>query len=172
MSHSLCKQAANDLRMITEYMETHETITDSMAISYLLNRAVCMDKKREEDWMKFHKDVYGAEYPTSTTAHHTGAITHEEATEWVKCMKGTNMVFTPWTVAETSAVAKTLGIQFTSFTDWCFNLVMNMMRSDYGSVLGDSPDLYGKMAKAFIMDSDTIPVYEKLEVYYKHIVKH
>ena len=80
-----------------------------------------------------------------------------------------------WTCEQTSAVAESIGVNFEHITDYCFNVTMNMMYSDYFDVAEkygvNSPDFYGYMAKAFLFDRDGGKPKEKLSEYYFNIVK-
>lgn len=59
-----------------------------------------------------------------------------------------------WTVAETTNVAKSSGILFKTFNEYDWNYTMNMIYSDYCTVLGDSVVSYVKMADKFLNDKD------------------
>lgn len=59
-----------------------------------------------------------------------------------------------WTVDQTNGVARNLGITFSSFNEYDFNYVMNMLYSDlYGSISADA-NAYGKMAHKWLLDKD------------------
>lgn len=59
-----------------------------------------------------------------------------------------------WTVAETTQVANSSGIKFDKFNEYDWNYVMNMIYSDYVSILGSNVSSYAKMAEKFLMDKD------------------
>ena len=52
-----------------------------------------------------------------------------------------------WTVMETTQVANSSGIKFDKFNEYDWNYVMNMIYSDYVSMLGSNVSSYAKMAK-------------------------
>lgn len=59
-----------------------------------------------------------------------------------------------WSVAETTQVARSNGIPFTKFNEYDWNYVMNMIYSDYCTVLGDNLISYVKMSHKFLDDKD------------------
>lgn len=59
-----------------------------------------------------------------------------------------------WTVTDTNAVAKSMGITFDNFNEYDWNYVMNMIYSDYYGAVSNDTNAYGKLAKKFIMDKD------------------
>ena len=80
-----------------------------------------------------------------------------------------------YTVAQTTAAANTIGVQFTEITDKEWNATMNMMYSDYSPVAqkfnAKAPDFYAELAKAFLFDKDGGGPKQKLSEYYMNIVK-
>lgn len=59
-----------------------------------------------------------------------------------------------WTVAETTTVAKQYNIKMDTFNEYDFNYVMNMLYSDYVSILSTNVASYAKMADKFLHDKD------------------
>ena len=59
-----------------------------------------------------------------------------------------------WSVAETTSVANSNGIQFLNFNEYDWNYVMNMIYSDYYDILKDSLMNYIQMANKFLNDKD------------------
>ena len=59
-----------------------------------------------------------------------------------------------WTVSETTQVARNNGIAFKNFNEYDWNYVMNMIYSDYCTVLGDNLMSYVKMSHKFLEDKD------------------
>ena len=63
-----------------------------------------------------------------------------------------------WTIAQTTAVAQSIGVKFDHISDYCWNVAMNMMYSDYCTVANKynvgTPEFYACMAKAFLFDKD------------------
>lgn len=59
-----------------------------------------------------------------------------------------------WTMMETTQVANSSGIKFDKFNEYDWNYVMNMIYSDYVSILGSNVSSYAKMAEKFLMDKD------------------
>lgn len=63
-------------------------------------------------------------------------------------------VFTTTIVMETTQVANSSGVKFDKFNEYDWNYVMNMIYSDYVSILGSNVSSYAKMAEKFLMDKD------------------
>ena len=63
-------------------------------------------------------------------------------------------VFTTTIVMETTQVANSSGIKFDKFNEYDWNYVMNMIYSDYVSILGSNVSSYAKMSEKFLMDKD------------------
>ena len=59
-----------------------------------------------------------------------------------------------WTKVDTDQVAASQGILFTEFSSWDWYYVLNMIYSDYYSVVGSDVNMYVALAKAWIMDVD------------------
>ena len=60
-----------------------------------------------------------------------------------------------WTVEQTNSAAKSNGIQFdSSFNEYDWNYVMNMIYSDYYGAVPNDTSVYVKMAKKFLQDKD------------------
>lgn len=78
-----------------------------------------------------------------------------------------------WNVAQTTAAAKENGIPFEQITKEEWNVAMNMMYSDYCTVVkksGITPtNFYPELAKAFLFDKDGGNPKEKLAKYYRVI---
>lgn len=69
-------------------------------------------------------------------------------------------------------MAKRMGIKFDKFSEKSYWTVLNMMYSDYYSVIGDNPDMYARLAKAWLCDSDVAMMGdEKLFAYYCYVVE-
>lgn len=79
-----------------------------------------------------------------------------------------------WALAQTTAVAQSMGIAFEHITECCWNTAMNMMYSDYCAVAAKhgvgTPEFYGDMAKAFLFDKDAKSPNAKMAAYYCGIV--
>lgn len=80
-----------------------------------------------------------------------------------------------YSLAQTSAAARTAGVQFSEVSDKEWNIAMNMMYSDYKPVLDKfnikAPDFYAELAKCFLFDRDGGGPKQKLAKYYKSIVE-
>lgn len=104
-------------------------------------------------------------------------FTHADAKEWLAAMENADgSTGAHFPLDKTTAVAKQLGIAFgDKFTDWEFNVVMNMMYSDYCKTAQkfgvDKPEYYAMLAKDFLMDDDSVDAKEKIAAYFDGIVK-
>ena len=65
-----------------------------------------------------------------------------------------------WTMDQTNELAKSMCVEFTHISPWCWNVTCNMMYSDYYNVAGyfncNTPRFYGELAKAFLFDPDVM----------------
>lgn len=59
-----------------------------------------------------------------------------------------------WTLEDTNSVAKSHNIKFDKFNEYDWNYTMNMLYSDYYSILGSDTDKYCRMANKFLNDVD------------------
>ncbi len=102
-------------------------------------------------------------------------MTLEDAKHWAAKMENADGTMGGhWTIDQTNSVAKTYGIEFTHITEYCWNVTMNMMYSDYCQVAKrfgvDLPEFYASMAKAFLFDKDGPEPKGKIAAYYHCIV--
>lgn len=124
-------------------------------LSYMLDELVCYMKEYNHDLycdykMKLYEMAYGK------------VLTLEMAEEWVKEMQP----MARWTYEETDKILLDYNLKINQID---FYVVMNMMYSDYGKVLGEDIETYIKMTKAFLEDKDAKD--GKLYNYWKSIVK-
>lgn len=104
------------------------------------------------------------------------ALTHEDIVAWNrKMLNEDGSVGGHWTVEQTTAVAISIGVEFTHISAMCWNVTMNMMYSDYFDVAQKYgvavPEFFADMAKAFLFDKDAPSPREKLSAYYFNIAK-
>ena len=59
-----------------------------------------------------------------------------------------------WSLEDTNSLANSAGIRFEHFNEYDWNYTLNMLYSDYYSILGTSANNYANMAKKFLMDKD------------------
>lgn len=62
-----------------------------------------------------------------------------------------------WTLEQTTAAAKSNGVQFDTFNEYDWNYAMNMMYSDFYGAVPNETSTYVKMAKKFLQDRDARP---------------
>lgn len=98
-------------------------------------------------------------------------FSRECATEWnSKMLNADGTVGGHWTIDETNGVGLPGGVD-----DYVWNVVMNMMYSDYGEVAMrygvSSAEFFSDLAKAFLYDRDAKEPLTKVSEYYHHIVK-
>ena len=59
-----------------------------------------------------------------------------------------------WTLEQTTAVAKSSGIEFSRFNEYDWNYVMNMIYSDYYGAVANDTSSYVRLAIKFLEDKD------------------
>lgn len=123
--------------------------TDEQVRDFVSN-ALSMIKETNYDLyedleMYLYKELYGCHFNDWLLEKATKAMINEDGT-----------IGPHWTIEQTNNVARQLGIEFSTFNEYDFNYVMNMIYSDYyGSVQNDTI-VYGKMARKFLEDKDAI----------------
>lgn len=95
-------------------------------------------------------------------------FTKEDALYWVEHMENSDgTTGAQWTMAETSAMAKSMGVHLPACVWFA---AVNMMRSDYCMAARkhgvDKPEFYADMAEAFLWDKDAGEPEEKISAYY------
>lgn len=103
-------------------------------------------------------------------------MTQADAEAWVNHMANEDgTTGAHWSREQTSAVAESLGISWSTLSPWCWWAAMNMMYSDYSGVAThygvSTPEFYAELAQAFLMDKDGPGPKEKLSAYYWGIGK-
>lgn len=93
-----------------------------------------MPKVHRKLILELHKNVYGS--------HFSKALV-EEATS--------QMTGSTWTIDDTTKILKDYDLKENEYD---FNYVMNMMKSDYESVIKNDLDLYVKLSCQFLNDKD------------------
>jgi len=97
----------------------------------------------------------------------------EQAEEWVKSMRNADgSTGAHWSLEQIKPVMAQKNIQCDPYE---FYAVVNMLYSDYSKVfrkygIGEKPDFYAELAKAFIDDEDAAE--DKVALYYECIVEH
>ena len=106
-----------------------------------------LEQKDPQDYWDIIHDIY-------ILAH--GPYFDEESAKYaVSCMINSDgTVGEHWPVVETTAVAIQNGVSFDSFTEYDWYYVLNMIYSDYSSVLVNAPATSIALAKAWITDID------------------
>ena len=105
----------------------------------------------------------------------TGKFNRDDAEVWnAKMLNDDGTTGGHWTIAQTTAVAQSIGVKFNHISDYCWNVAMNMMYSDYCTVANKynvgTPEFYACMAKAFLFDKDAKSPNAKMTAYYFGIV--
>ena len=134
---------------------------------------------------------YGEEYPGRRGVRGTGRygnprfrrysqddgaeLSYREMKDWVNNMETTdsngNIIKRgeKYSISQAIELVQRIGIKFDKFSEEEFWVAINAMYSDYYSVLGDNPEMYAKLAKAFLCDGDAVR--DKLSAYYYAIVE-
>ena len=93
--------------------------------------------------MSLYKELYGCHFNSWLLECALDKMQNQDGTEGGH-----------WTLDQTTSVAKQYGITFTTFNEYDWNYVMNMMYSDYYGVVSNDVSSYAKLAKNFLMDKD------------------
>lgn len=107
---------------------------------------------------------------------HKDKLTDKEYQEWVDNMVGADgSRGGMWDKAQTTAVAKKIGIDFKDYDESAFWVAMNMIYSDTCEVMEkhgiDKPEVFAELAESWLSDDDTVKGAEKLALYYEFIVE-
>lgn len=103
-------------------------------------------------------------------------LSDAEARAWVAAMENEDgTTGEHWTVDETSAAARSIGVDLSEVGTAVWYAAMNMVYSDYYGVVReygmDRPDFYAKLARAFLMDKDAGGPKRKISAYYRCIAR-
>ena len=148
--------------MIKEYIQTivdNGKREDMEKLSNMLEDVLYEIKENNHDeYCEYKMELYEMAYGKT--------LTREEAEKWVNKMVPSGK----WPFETTSAVKKQYGI--TNIDDVSFYVVMNMLYSDMGNVLGtgddpESLEKYIKATKDWLNDEDVAS--DKLYNYWKYI---
>ena len=110
--------------------------------------AMSMIKETHEDLyddleLYLYKEIYGCHFCDWMLEKATSKMINEDGSMGAH-----------WTLEQTTSVAKSLGIVFSSFNEYDWNYVMNMIYSDYYGAVNNDATVYGKMARKFLEDRD------------------
>lgn len=99
-----------------------------------------------------------------------------ELSEWIDHMQNADGTHGGhWDIAQTSAVAESIGIKPDMIPPHAWNAAMNMMYSDYFPTAArfgiDKPEFYAELARDFLLDPDGGGGMKKLAEYYRGIVE-
>ena len=145
-------------KKLLEEMKKSKSVDNLMTLIDIVDMSLDTMKENNPDFYEhleslLYESVYGK------------VISEEMAEKWVSMMSPYHL---HWTMEQTSSVMKQY-MPNGKPIDWF--VVLNMMYNDYRDVLGtDEVDIYAKLAKGWLMDSDAKE--DKLYCYYKNIVKH
>lgn len=100
------------------------------------------------------------------------ALSEDEARAWVAEMENEDgSTGEHWTQEQTTAAARSIGVDAQALGTSAWYAAMNMIYSDYCAVAReygvDRPDYYAKMARAFLMDRDGGGAEKKIAAYYR-----
>lgn len=103
-------------------------------------------------------------------------LTREDAEAWVAALQNEDPAKPTggrWTIDQVKPYAQKHGFRTDGARLYEFWAAMNAMHSDYGETAKRynvaTPDFFADMAKAFLMDKDSVE--GKAETYYRYIVK-
>lgn len=120
-------------------------------------------------------DGYGI-YNMAQMKEHIKNMSDHDYDKWLEAMEGADGSVGPmWTEEETTSVAKKIGVDFKHFTPKEFQVAMDMQYSDVCEVAEEfgvnKPEFYAKLAKAWLMDEDTLKGGKKLSAYHEYVVE-
>lgn len=121
-----------------------------------------------------YEDDYGYDYDDEEEDYDfEEKLTEKDIKKWEKGLKNADgSSGKKFDTFEIKQIAKQHHIDFEKFSPELFSVIVNMMYADYCKVLGSDINLYVRMAKAFLMDSDFEGTpEEKAMLYYKCIVE-
>lgn len=103
---------------------------------------------------------------------HAETFTEADARAWVSEMENEDgSTGEHWTQEQTTAAARSIGVDAQALGASAWYAAMNMIYSDYCAVAReygvDRPDYYAKMARAFLMDRDGGGAEKKIAAYYR-----
>lgn len=147
------------------YKKLHEAMEKPVTLGSAEEVGVYAKTIRRLEQLDCHEDEPEAE-----------AFDRETAMQWAANMQNADDSIGPhWTMAQTSAVADSMGIPEHEIPRWAWGVTMNMMYSDYYPVAVEfglnRPEFYAALAKAFLLDKDGPGPERKLMEYYEHIAK-
>lgn len=92
--------------------------------------------------LDLHEEIYGEHFD------------EELAKYAVSCMHNEQMKGEKYPIDITNSLAQTVGVVFDTYNEWDWYYVVNMLCSDFYSVVGDAPSTYASLAKAWVNDID------------------
>ena len=107
---------------------------------------------------------------------HAETFTEADARAWVPRMENEDgSTGEHWTQEQTTAAARSIGVDLTTAGTAAWYAAMNMAYSDYYGVAReygmDRPDFYARLAQAFLMDKDAGGAEKKIAAYYRCIAQ-
>lgn len=113
--------------------------------------------KEYPEKMYFALEELSDEYPDEVDVAVNMSIQGKHLTEEMleKAIEGMDFVdnITPWTLAQTNEVARSIGLEFNKFNQYDFNFMMNWYLSDMAEIWGNDATKYGKYAR-FMLEKD------------------
>lgn len=184
-----CEQARKDVEKMLSYDDGINQLEDMEFLVLMAKHYFCHNLAMEHIWGEYnhitkgtpksdiphYENVHGS-YNGNTKKSYSNTLTDEQMKAWVDSMKNEDgTIGEHWSLETTTNAGKKLGMNFNEVSPMCFYVVMNKMYSDCYSVAVkynvNTVEYYFDQAKAFIFDKDSVPIDEKLAVYYNHIMK-
>lgn len=134
------------------------------------------DRGRSRDSRGRYNDGRMGIYNMAHMKEHIKEMSDHDYDKWLEKMEGADGSIGPmWTEEETTSVAKKIGVDFKNFTPKEFQVAMDMMYSDMCEVAEEfnvnKPEFYAKLAKAWLIDEDTLKGGKKLSAYHEYLVE-
>lgn len=165
------------INQITKELECYENKAKYKELSYDDIKSIKLllkTNKMLEEFNQEYEDYERESYPNSHDRHNSEMIDYSLWGNSLHNEDGTKGWH--WSIAETTEVGKNAGVVFENISEKDWHMALNMAYSDYSKIAKkygiDNVNFYIDIAKQFLWDSDTIQGKEKLDKYYKYIVKH
>lgn len=139
-----------------------EEATPSQLKSFLSDSFAELKRSMPELYEQMECELYDHIY-----GHHFTAWKYENAVAELENKDGTSGAH--WTLKQIEDYVKARGLPLGTYNLFDLAYAMNMLYSDYFGVVQDSPEMYYKMAKAFLEDRDAPE--GKAFLYYKAMRK-
>ena len=118
--------------------QLREFVDDAMSMIKETNHDLYEDLE-----MYLYKELYGCHFNEWLLDKATKMMINEDGS-----------IGAHWTVEQTNAVARQIGVEFNTFNEYDWNYTMNMIYSDYYGAVQNDTNIYARLARKFLEDKD------------------